>query len=468
MIFSSLVFLFIFLPITFLLYVIVYNTTFRNIMLILASLVFYAYGEPVAVFIMIISIIVNYLLGLMCSKDKYKKIGLLLGVLLNISLLIVFKYLAFLVNNFNSITSIHIPVPSISLPIGISFFTFQGLSYVIDVYREPAMVQKKLLPVFLYISFFPQLIAGPIVKYHDIMDQLDNRRLNIDCISQGIYRFIIGLGKKVLIANQVGYIADQVFNSSISNIGFVSAWIGAICYMLQIFFDFSGYSDMAIGLGCIFGFDFKENFNYPYSAASMKDFWRRWHISLSTWFKEYVYIPLGGNRCGKLRTSFNKMIVFFLTGFWHGANFTFIVWGLWHGLLLLLEDFSIIPTKNKLFKYIGHIYVILMAMLSFVIFRADTVGYGFKLIGKMFGIGSGSSATTVTIISTLSAMRVIALVLAVIFCTPVIKKIETRLASTRSYEVFEVIKHFVSLLIFALCVLMLISNTYNPFIYFRF
>lgn len=468
MTFSSLVFIFIFLPITFLLYIVCHNTTLRNILLIAASLIFYAYGEPVAVLIMIISILCNYCFGIICSKDTHPQIGLILAIVLNIGLLFVFKYLGFFVTIINQLFNIAIPVPVISLPIGISFFTFQGLSYVIDVYRDKNMVQKKLLPVFLYISFFPQLIAGPIVKYHDIEKQLNNRVLNIDRISKGICRFIIGLGKKIIIANQVGYIADSVFNSSTSELGTLCAWIGALCYTLQIFFDFSGYSDMAIGLGCIFGFDFKENFNYPYISGSMQEFWRRWHISLSTWFKEYVYIPLGGNRCGTLRTYGNKLIVFFLTGLWHGANLTFIVWGLLHGLFLILEGLNVIPVGRKWFAPVKHIYVLLVTIITFVIFRADNISQALSYIGRMFTYCPGTYTTNIVLFSGISVFAICSFILGIVFATPLVPYIRSYLEANSRNTVYITLEFIISIVIFVVCILLLISSEYNPFIYFRF
>lgn len=470
MTFSSVVFLFIFLPVTFLLYAVINNHTARNVILAAASLVFYAFGEPFAVLLMIVSIIFNYLFGIAASKEDEKKsrLAVFFAVLVNIGLLIGYKYTGFFASTFNSVTGLSIPVPNIRLPIGISFFTFQGLSYVIDVYRDKKLVQKSLFAVLLYISFFPQLIAGPIVRYEDIAAQIREREFSADRVSRGINRFILGLGKKVLIANQMGFVADTVFSFDPEKVGTISAWLGAVCYTLQIFFDFSGYSDMAIGLGCIFGFDFKENFNYPFIAPSIQDFWRRWHISLSTWFKEYVYIPLGGNRKGKARTTINKLLVFFLTGFWHGANFTFIVWGMLHGLCQMLETYQVIPTKKKWFRPIGHIYTMLVVILAFVIFRADTLTQGFTLIGKMIPGHMGDSAVNNEIMSCTSVMFMIALAFAVILSTPVFRVIRAKVGTTRAAEAYSYLTYLGSLVIFALCILSLISSKYNPFIYFRF
>lgn len=468
MTFSSVVFLFIFLPITFALYAVIPQKTIRNIILVIASLVFYAFGEPVAVIIMIISIIFNYIFGLIASGDKHDKLAVFLGVLVNIGLLLAYKYTGFFAQIFNDVTGLAIPVPNIRLPIGISFFTFQGLSYVIDVYRDKKLVQKNFFYVLLYISFFPQLIAGPIVRYEDIAQQIEEREFTADRVSRGVCRFIFGLGKKVLIANQMGFVADTVFGFSPDTIGMGYAWLGAVCYTFQIFFDFSGYSDMAIGLGCMFGFDFLENFNYPFIAPSIQEFWRRWHISLSTWFKEYVYIPLGGNRKGNVRTTINKLLVFFLTGFWHGANFTFIVWGMLHGLCQMLETYQIIPTKKKWFKPFGHIYTMLVVILAFVIFRADSLTQGFGMIKAMFTGASGDAAVNAKIMSCVSLLFIIAFVFAVILSTPIFRVIKDKVSKTRFAASGSYAAYIGSLLIFALSVLSLVTSGYNPFIYFRF
>ena len=468
MTFSSVIFLFVFFPVVFLLYALIPQKTVRNVILAAASLVFYAFGEPIAVIIMVISIIFNYFFGRAAAGEKHDKLAVFLAVLVNIGLLIGYKYTGFFAETFNSITGLGIPVPQIRLPLGISFFTFQGLSYVIDVYRDKKSVQKSLFSVLLYISFFPQLIAGPIVRYEDIAKQLDEREFTADRVARGINRFIYGLGKKVLIANQMGIVADTVFGFSPSDVGMLPSWLGAVCYTLQIFFDFSGYSDMAIGLGCMFGFDFRENFDYPFIAPNIQNFWRRWHISLSTWFKEYVYIPLGGNRKGKARTTVNKLIVFFLTGFWHGANFTFIVWGMLHGVCQMLETYQIIPTKKKWFRPIGHIYTLLVVILAFVLFRADTLTQGFSLIGNMFSGASGTAAVNAEIMSMTSVMFMISLAFAVILSTPVFKVIRARVSKTGAAEAYNYVSYIGSLLLFLLCILSLVSSKYNPFIYFRF
>ena len=343
MVFSSMVFLCIFLPVVFLLHLLLPGIRAKNGMLLLASLAFYAYGEPVYVILMIASAFVNYLSALLIGKNPAgKKAVMAVNVILNLGVLVLFKYTGFLAESVNTILGTAIPVPSIRLPIGISFFTFQAMSYVIDVYRGVTGAQKNFGKVLLYISFFPQLIAGPIVKYHDIAQEIENRTQTVDGVTDGIRRFVVGLSKKVLISNTVGLVADTLFAADVSGLNAAAAWIGAVSYMLQIYFDFSGYSDMAIGLGEMFGFHFKENFNYPYISGSIREFWRRWHMSLSGWFQEYLYIPLGGSRKGKIRTVINKFIVFLCTGIWHGANVTFLFWGLYHGCFLMLEE--IVPT----------------------------------------------------------------------------------------------------------------------------
>ncbi len=354
-----------------------------------------------------------------------------------------------------------------ALPIGISFFTFQALSYVIDVYRGQVKAQKNYGSMLLYISFFPQLIAGPIVKYHDIEQQISNRTTDVKEIAAGFRRFIVGLSKKVLLSNTAALAADAVFAAELSQVNILSAWIGAVSYLFQIYFDFSGYSDMAIGLGHMFGFTFQENFNYPYISGSVQEFWRRWHISLSTWFKEYLYIPLGGNRKGAARTYMNKLIVFFCTGLWHGANWTFVVWGLYHGLFLLLE--GILPVK-KLPRVLGHLYTMLAVCTGFVIFRADTLFQGVSLIGKMFaGMSFGPEAMSFAL-RQMNPLLVLTLAVCVFASCPV-RQWGSRLAE-RSGGAAELIfrpgSYVCTVVLLVLCMLSLSGGTYNPFIYFRF
>ena len=469
MVFSSLVFLCVFLPVVFGLYSLIPSLRIRNALLIIASLVFYAYGEPVYVLLMVFSSVMNWLCALWVSAGKGKnRPALVTAAVLNIGILAVFKYTGMLIGTVNGLFSLSVPIPAITLPIGISFFTFQALSYVIDVYRGTVDSQKNYFNILLYISFFPQLIAGPIVKYRDISEQISARTQNAEKIARGLRRFVCGLAKKVLIANTMASAADTVFAAQTEQLNALTAWLGAIAYLFQIYYDFSGYSDMAIGLGLMFGFEFKENFNYPYSAVSIQDFWRRWHISLSSWFKEYLYIPLGGNRKGRLRTSVNKIIVFFLTGLWHGANWTFVVWGLFHGFFLLLENY--IPVLKKLPKAAAHLYTLLVVTVGFVMFRADTIGFGAAYIAEMFtGFGSGSLSLAVSL---LTPWFIVMLLAAVIGCAP-IRPVADRLrampesasAARRTAEIALYVLAFIGLF---WCILRLSSGAYNPFIYFRF
>lgn len=334
------------------------NIKAKNILLIVFSLLFYAFGEPKAILLMIFSIIINYILSLLIVKyEKYAKMFLIFGIVVDLGILCIFKYLGFILNTISNVFNISVPNVEIALPIGIYFFTFQALSYLIDVYKDKSLVQKNILNIILYISFFPQLIARHIIKYYDMEYQIYNRTISLDNTIKDLKRLIYGLSKKLLIANNIGIVVNNIFSMNNQDINILTAWIGGLSYALQIYFDFSGYSDMAIGLSKTFGFEFKKNFNYPYSSLSMKDFWNRWHISVSSWFKEYLYFSLGGNRKGALRTNINKIIVFFCTGLWHGANFTFILWGLIHGTLLMLEYYQIIPTNKIKNTFIKRIYV---------------------------------------------------------------------------------------------------------------
>ena len=398
---------------------------------------------------------------------------LIIAVVINLAILGVFKYTGFLVGTVNNLFSLSIPVPEIALPVGISFFTFQALSYVIDVYRGDARVQKNYFSVLLYITFFPQLIAGPIVKYRDIDEQIMNRSQGIEKIARGLRRFICGLGKKVLIANTMGQTADIIFNSDVSALSLPTAWLGAVAYLFQIYYDFCGYSDMAIGLGLMFGFEFKENFMYPYGAANIQDFWRRWHISLSTWFKEYLYIPLGGNRKGKARTYLNKMIVFFCTGLWHGASWTFVLWGVYHGLFLLLE--GAVPAIKKLPRVIAHIYTLLVVTVGFVLFRADTIGQGFTVIGKMFAGFNFTDSSLSLALTQLTPWFILMLVAAIIGCAPIrplADKLRANLYGaaelSTGMKVVQIALYALAFVLLFWCMIRLSATSYNPFIYFRF
>ena len=471
MVFSSLVFLCIFLPVVFLLHTAVKNRKVKNGLLLAASLLFYTYGEPVYILLMVVSALFNYLFGLLLAKRRSK---VLVGaaVAVNVGLLGVFKYTGFLLTNLNLIPGLHLPVPEIMLPIGISFFTFQALSYVIDVYRDQVPVQKNYGKLLLYISFFPQLIAGPIVRYKDIAEQIDNRTVTRDNAAFGLRRFIVGLGKKVLIANAMGAAADYIFNAGAANLDILAAWIGAVAYLMQIYYDFSAYSDMAIGLGRMFGFQFKENFNYPYISGTVQEFWRRWHISLSSFFRDYVYIPLGGNRKGKFRTVLNRIIVFFLTGLWHGANWTFVVWGLFHGFFLLLEEF--IPKLKKLPKALLHVYTLLVVTVGFVVFRADTISEAVLYIGQMFSGFDFSAGAMSFAVQALTPWFICMLLAAVVGCGPLakvtagIRQLETKETLTKREKTVQAVSFVLAGLLLVWCILRLAGGSYNPFIYFRF
>jgi len=455
------VFLCVFLPAAFCLHLLLPGMRAKNFLLVVASLVFYAYGEPIYVILLVASSAGNYILARLTGEcPKIRKLTMTLAVVINLGLLVIFKYSGFLVDTFNSVTGAGIPVPQVRMPIGISFFTFQALSYVIDVYRGDASVQKNFGKVLLYISFFPQLIAGPIVKYHDVEAEINNRKQTPEEIGKGIRRFIAGLSKKVLIANTM---ADNLFGAAATGITGPGAWLGAVSYMLQIYFDFSGYSDMALGLGMMFGFHFHENFDYPYISASIREFWRRWHMSLSGWFKEYLYIPLGGNRRGKFRTVVNKMIVFVCTGIWHGASFNFLFWGIYHGFFLMLEEYIPFIGKKggKLKSFFQHVYALLVVCVGFVFFRADTMKQGCFWIREMFtDFGWKASAMSLTL-QQLTPVYLVTLAAALVAAVPVNSML-------KKYKWYEGFTYVLSLAGFALCVLSLAGGTYNPFIYFRF
>lgn len=464
MVFSSMVFLCVFLPAAFCLHLLLPGMRAKNFLLVVASLVFYAYGEPIYVILLVASSAGNYILARLTGEcPKIRKLTMTLAVVINLGLLAIFKYSGFLVETFNSVTGAGIPVPHVRMPIGISFFTFQALSYVIDVYRGDASVQKNFGKVLLYISFFPQLIAGPIVKYHDVEAEINNRKQTPEEIGKGIRRFIAGLSKKILIANTMGLVADNLFGAAATGITGPGAWLGAVSYMLQIYFDFSGYSDMALGLGMMFGFHFHENFDYPYISASIREFWRRWHMSLSGWFKEYLYIPLGGNRRGKFRTVVNKMIVFVCTGIWHGASFNFLFWGIYHGFFLMLEEYIPFIGKKggKLKSFFQHVYALLVVCVGFVFFRADTMKQGCFWIREMFtDFGWKASAMSLTL-QQLTPVYLVTLAAALVAAVPVNSML-------KKYKWYEGFTYVLSLAGFALCVLSLAGGTYNPFIYFRF
>ncbi len=462
MVFSSTVFLFVFLPALLLFYYLPIKKsarrTWRNTVLLLFSIGFYAWGEPVFIFVMLTSVLANWLAVLIMEKSKHRKFWLSATVIFDILLLGIFKYVSFISENIAFLTGNDSVIVSIALPIGISFFTFQMMSYVFDVYYGKAKAQKNPAYVALYITLFPQLIAGPIVRYSEIENDILTRKESFDDFSSGFKRFVYGLGKKILIANFVAQIADNVFNS-LPQPSVMMAWLGAIAYTLQIYFDFSGYSDMAIGLGKMFGFHFSENFNYPYVSKNITDFWRRWHISLSTWFRDYVYIPLGGNRVKKSRWIFNLFAVWLLTGIWHGANWTFVLWGMIYFVALLIEKLSGFSTKTGIFS---RIYTFLIVVIAWVFFRASSISAGITYVAHMFGIGTSGFIDGGFVTYVKGTFFV--LVAAIIGSTPFVKNV-FKLAKKHGFGWIENIWIFV---IFALCVCRAVGATYNPFIYFNF
>ena len=469
MVFSSIIFLFYFIPAFFLVYYIVPNR-FRNFICLLGSLFFYAWGEPYYVFLMLLSIALNYFLGRSLRfdrADKARKHVMLLACVVNLSMLFVFKYLTFFMQTAYDLFGIQKQAVSLPLPLGISFYTFQALSYILDVYRKRVPVQTRFLNLALYICMFPQLVAGPIVRYADIDAQINDRKPELSGITAGITRFTVGLGKKVLLANVLGSLADAVWKTPGLEISALTAWLGIIAYTLQIYFDFSGYSDMAIGLGRMMGFQFSENFNYPYIAGSVSEFWRRWHISLSSWFRDYVYFPLGGSRTTRAKTVRNLLIVWGLTGFWHGANWTFLLWGLYFGVLICFEKMS---AKSEQMSFPARIYrrlgCLLAVMLGWVLFRSDSIEDAGAYLLRMLGIG-GCGVLDATARLYLHD-NLLLIVIACLGSTPLIKRIADRLTATLPGTVTELLRCCVVLLLLALCALYLVNSTYNPFIYFRF
>lgn len=476
MLFSSTVFLFLFLPLSLLAYYIV-PKQLKNAVLLLCSLLFYAWGGVSLSLILVFSLLINYFSGRwIAASVAKKKLALSIGVSLNLALLVVFKYANFIVENVNHLQDVfhfnEIPDPGIVLPIGISFFTFQAISYLVDIYREEAKVQRNFINLALYISLFPQLIAGPIVRYHDISKQLINRDLTIAKFRSGVERFVLGLAKKVLLANNFAYVADQVFEMPLAEFDSSVAWLGIISYALQIYFDFAGYSDMAIGLGRMFGFEFLENFNFPYISRSIKEFWRRWHISLSTWFRDYLYIPLGGNRKGAGRTYVNLLIVFFMTGFWHGASWSFLVWGLFHGAFLVLERLGLGTVLKRIGRVPAHIYTLLVVLIGWVFFRVEQLDEAFDFVLKMFAFkGADIQLTTWTYFMNpvLFLLYPFAFLSSSYFFPRVFDFFRKKYAENAFvHALWPVLKTIFLFAIFMFSVMFILADAYNPFIYFRF
>ncbi len=464
MVFSSLVFMFAYLPITLLAYYLVPRQG-RNIFLFIVNLIFYGWGEPKLVLLMVFNIFFNYIGGWLVDKyradAKKKKLFLILTCVLDIGILAVFKYTGMITETLNMLPFLNIPELQISLPIGISFYTFQTMSYVIDVYRDDAPVSKNFINFGTYVALFPQLIAGPIVRYRDVAEQLVNRRETLEMFTRGVKLFMVGLAKKVIIANTMGTLTTNIFATTDEN-GVVGTWVGMIAYTFQIYFDFSGYSDMACGLGNMMGFEFLKNFNYPYIAKSITDFWRRWHISLSTWFKEYVYIPLGGNRKGVKRQILNLLIVWGLTGLWHGAAYNFVLWGLYYGLLLILEKFVLKKFLDRLPSFVQHIYTLFIIIIGWGLFYFTDVGQLGEFMVDLFNFGNGICGNQAfnLIMSNLPM-----LIIAAVASTPLAATLYTRFEHTRFMWIPETLY---CMGVLAVSTASLVNQSYNPFLYFRF
>ena len=469
MVFSSITFLFYFLPLVlFCYYLVPYKL--KNFILLIFSLIFYAYGEPIYIFIMLFSCVVDYINALIIDKyrNTYKaKLALIFSIIINLSLLAFFKYSDFFISIVNSLTNYNIPLLNITLPIGISFYTFQTMSYTIDVYRNEAPIQKNIFSLSAFVTLFPQLVAGPIVRYSDVSYDLNHRIHNFDKFYNGVYRFIIGLCKKVILANNLGVIWYSIKATPYDTLSLATSWLGIICFTLQIYFDFSGYSDMAIGLGKIFGFDFLENFNFPYISKSITEFWRRWHISLGVWFRDYVYIPLGGNRCSKGRWFLNIFIVWFLTGLWHGASWNFVLWGLYFGVIITLEKAFLMKWLNQFPTIIRHIYTLFLLLIGWGLFAFDNFTHLKAYFKVMFSLEDVALYNQTTLYYFTSNM--ILLIILVIASTPLLKVIYYKLIRSKYSSVIElIIIPMACLLILTLSTAYLVDSSYNPFLYFRF
>ncbi len=482
MVFSSLLFLFRYLPIVLILYFIL-PKKYRNALLFVASLIFYAWGEPVYVVIMLFSTVVDYTHGMLVHRFKTAgnmraaKLAVASSMIINLSILAFFKYSDFIIGNINTLFGVGIPLLNLPLPIGISFYTFQTMSYTVDVYREEAKIQSNIISFGSYVALFPQLIAGPIVQYKTIAEQLDSRRENFDDFSYGISRFMTGLGKKVLLANSAGLIWEAIIYteqldgtrvfSDISSLPALTAWIGILAYTFQIYFDFSGYSDMAIGLGKILGFHFLENFNYPYMSKSITEFWRRWHISLGSWFRDYLYIPLGGNRNGFFKQIRNICIVWLATGIWHGASWNFVIWGAYFGVILIIEKLFLLKYLKKAPAVVGHIYTLFLVVISWVIFAIDDMSVVTQYIGAMFGAGGAFLDSNSLYLLTTNGLLLAILAIA---STDLPKRLAEKTLSTDFGKGTGglVIKNAAFVAIFVMCTAYIVDASYNPFLYFRF
>ena len=471
MLFSSVTFLFFFLPIVFTLYYIS-PKKIKNYTLLLFSIIFYAWGGILYLPLLIISIMINYIFGLQIEKykdnNKKRKNILIISIIFNVLFLGVFKYTNFIIDNINIIFKTSINIPIIPLPIGISFYTFQAMSYVIDVYRNDGKVQKNIFNLALYISMFPQLVAGPIVRYETIDNQITNRIHNIDKFNQGIERLTIGLFKKVIISNTVGELSALIYSLSNYQMSISVAWLGAIAYTLQVYFDFSGYSDMAIGLGKMLGFEFLENFNYPYISKSVSEFWRRWHISLGSWFRDYIYIPLGGNRVSNIKTYRNLTIVWLITGIWHGASWNFVAWGLYFGIFIMLERAFLQNILNKIPKVFSHIYLLIVVIFGWVLFSKPDLKSAIDYMKIMIGVGEYPFINGYT--TFYLSQYWLSLTMAIILSTPIINRTKQLIikSNKKIMTAIEIIKPLIYFILFFITTVYLVNSTFNPFIYFNF
>jgi alginate O-acetyltransferase complex protein AlgI len=462
----------VFLPVNIILYYAVNNNTYRNVILIVSSLVFYAWGEPVWILVLILSGFFNYFIGTSIEKNRENGKGkgiVSLAIIANLFILGFFKYFGFFVENLNTLTGIDIPIIDIGLPIGISFYTFKSISYIVDVYRGEVKAEKSPFEFLLYVSLFHHLVAGPIVRYKDVEENIKKRAISFNAFNNGVERFIIGLGKKVIIANQANEFSKVFLDMNYSSLPVLGAWAGILLFAIEIYFDFSGYSDMAIGLGKMYGFHYKENFNYPYIAKSATEFWRRWHISLTSFFKDYVYIPLGGNRKFHIR---NMLIVWLLTGLWHGASWNFVIWGLYFFVLLVIEKYLLFKIEKKIPKIIWRLYFVVIILVGWVFFYHSSLSDAIQFLGIMFGAGASSFSSSEVEIFLNS--YIIFIGIALIGCTPFIKSIFQRIKGHMEkkqigvYSVDQIVKSIVNTAIFIMSIIMLVGQSYSPFLYFKF
>ncbi len=470
MVFSSLVFLFVFLPLTLLLYFSV-PRRLRNTILLIVSLIFYAWGEPIYIILMLFSTVTDFVHGLLVERyrnqPKKAKLVVLSSITINLGLLVFFKYSTFLLTNINLLFHTNFYIPQMSLPIGISFYTFQTMSYTIDVFRQEAKAKKNMIDLGAYVTMFPQLIAGPIVRYQTIANQLDHRVESEDLFAKGIWRFTIGLGKKVLLANNIGLLWNQIQLTEMSDLSILMAWLGLVAFGFQIYFDFSGYSDMAIGLGYLFGFELLENFNYPYISQSITEFWRRWHISLGSWFRDYVYIPLGGNRKGKKRMYLNLFIVWMLTGLWHGASWNFVLWGLYFGILIIIEKAFLLFWLSRAPRWMRHVYTIILLLIGWGLFAFEDFHQLINYFTVLFGLRNATWVNQETLYYL--SQNIILFVLLTIASTPMIRLIGQKLFNSPYGSVIKAfIVPMICLLILIASTAYLVDSSYNPFLYFRF